>query len=151
MARLHGLVEGEDDTATRTALEGLEVHAIAGHEALLVTPFSVVFVGLGRLDGRVRHARLLIRRQYLFVVHDEAVDSRAVGQRGTIERAKDSLGAASFLIAVGISGGDSGTLSSPWGVWLLAARPNRVADARAYCEQAALLHIARARHRAAGY
>jgi hypothetical protein len=72
MARLHGLVE-DDEAAVRrlgTALEGLEVETIAGHEVLAVTPFSLsARLFSARLDGRMGDARLLIRREYLLVVH----------------------------------------------------------------------------------
>jgi hypothetical protein len=99
MARLHRPVE-DDETAVRrlgTALEGLEVEAIAGHEVLAVTPFGLSARLLSaRLDGRVWDARLLIRREYLFVVHGGRSDSDLLVEerRITVQR---TLGTAPLM------------------------------------------------------
>ena len=73
MARLHRLVEDDEAAVHRlgTALKGLEVETIAGHEVLAVTPFDISTRLLStRFDSWVRDLRVVIRRKYLFVVHD---------------------------------------------------------------------------------
>jgi hypothetical protein len=108
MARLHRLVENNETAVRRlgTALEGLEVETIAGHEVLTVAPF-----GLGArllsasLDGRVWDAGFLIRREYLFVVHGGLSDSDLLVKERRI-KVQLSLGAASFNADNGSAGGE---------------------------------------------
>lgn len=65
MARLHRLVEDNKCAALGTALEGLEVETIAGHEVLLFTPFIIVAFGE---DGGLGSTGLLVGVQSLFVL-----------------------------------------------------------------------------------
>jgi hypothetical protein len=98
MACLHRLVQNDEAAVRRlwTALEGLEVETIAGHEVLTVAPF-----GLGArllsasLDGRVWDADFLIRQEYLFVVHGGLSDSDLLVKERRI-MVQRTLGAASF-------------------------------------------------------
>jgi hypothetical protein len=71
MAGLHGLVQDNQWTTLGTARERLQVETVAGHEILLLTPFTAVLTLLGG-DGRLRDAMrsLLIDGSDLFVVHD---------------------------------------------------------------------------------
>ena len=108
MARLHGLVE-DDEAAVRrlgTALEGPEVETIACHEVLAVTPFGLSARLLSaRLDGRMGDARLLIRREYLFVVHGERWDSDLLWLRERRMKVQRTLRLASFNADNGSAGG----------------------------------------------
>ena len=77
MARLHGLVELDQTALMGTTLEGLHVQTVAGHEVLTVTPVSNIFALT--LNGWVRDAGLLIRRESLLVVHDGRLDRSVLG------------------------------------------------------------------------
>ena len=94
MARLHGLVELDQTALVGTTLEGLHVQTVAGHEVLTVTPVSNIFALT--LNGWVRDAGLLIRRESLLVVHDGRLDRSVLGMGKTGEDDRDPGSGCSY-------------------------------------------------------
>lgn len=111
MASLHGLVKDDEWAALGTALEGLEVETIAGHEVFLVAPFALM-IALSRGDGGLRRRRLLVGGEHLFVVHDGNDDGKE--KAGSSKRGRQRLKGRPPLMdggeRVGISRG-AGNLS----------------------------------------